>query len=77
MNTSPYYVTSLADRYSEFGLGPERADNMVRLGSVAKTQMPISLHSDMPMAPADPLFLAWCAVNRTTVSGRCCTRAAH
>jgi predicted amidohydrolase YtcJ len=43
---------------------------MVRLGSVAKTQMPISLHSDMPMAPADPLFLAWCAVTRQTVSGR-------
>jgi hypothetical protein len=32
--------------------------------------MSISLHSDMPMAPADPLFLAWCAVNRTTLSGR-------
>lgn len=70
ITANPYYVTSLADRYSEFGLGPERADNMVRLGSVAKTPMPISLHSDMPMAPADPLFLAWCAVTRQTVSGR-------
>jgi predicted amidohydrolase YtcJ len=29
-----------------------------------------SLHSDMPMAPADPLFLMWCAVNRLTTSGR-------
>lgn len=70
ITANPYYVTSLADRYSEVGLGPERADNMVRLGSVAKTQMPISLHSDMPMAPADPLFLAWCAATRQTVSGR-------
>lgn len=70
ITANPYYVTSLADRYSEFGLGPERADTMVRLGSVAKTPMPISLHSDMPMAPADPLFLAWCAVTRQTVSGR-------
>jgi predicted amidohydrolase len=24
----------------------------------------------MPMAPADPLFLMWCAVNRVTTSGR-------
>jgi adenine deaminase len=24
----------------------------------------------MPMAPADPLFLMWCAVNRLTPSGR-------
>ncbi|MEB3192809.1 MAG: amidohydrolase [Snowella sp.] len=70
ISANPYYVRSLADRYSEFGLGPERADNMVRLGSVAKTGMPIGLHSDMPMAPADPLFLAWCAINRITVSGR-------
>jgi predicted amidohydrolase YtcJ len=70
ITANPYYVTSLADRYSEFGLGAERADTMVRLGSVAKTDMAIALHSDMPMAPADPLFLAWCAVNRTTVSGR-------
>ena len=70
ITANPYYVTSLADRYSEVGLGPERADTMVRLGSVAKTSMPISLHSDMPMAAADPLFLAWCAVNRKTVSGR-------
>jgi predicted amidohydrolase YtcJ len=70
ISANPYYVTSLADRYSEFGLGPERADSMVRLGSVVKNAMPIGLHSDMPMAPADPLFLAWCAVNRTTVSGR-------
>ncbi|MBW4467450.1 MAG: amidohydrolase [Pegethrix bostrychoides GSE-TBD4-15B] len=70
ITANPYYVTSLADRYSEFGLGSERADTMVRLGSVVKTPMPISLHSDMPMAPADPLFLAWCAATRQTVSGR-------
>jgi predicted amidohydrolase YtcJ len=70
ITANPYYVTSLADRYSEFGLGPERADTMVRLGSVAQTPMPISLHSDMPMAPADPLFLAWCAATRLTTSGR-------
>ncbi len=70
VSANPYYVTALADRYSELGLGAERADSMVRLGSVAKTEMPIGLHSDMPMAPADPLFLAWCAANRTTVSGR-------
>jgi predicted amidohydrolase YtcJ len=29
-----------------------------------------SLHSDMPMAPADPLFLMWGAANRVTASGR-------
>lgn len=70
ISANPYYVTSLADSYSKIGLGAERADSMVRLKSVVNNGMSISLHSDMPMAPADPLFLAWCAVNRTTVSGR-------
>ncbi|NEQ95316.1 MAG: amidohydrolase family protein [Cyanothece sp. SIO2G6] len=70
ISANPYYVNALADRYSQDdALGPERANSMVRLGSVAnKTSMPMSFHSDVPMAPADPLFLAWCAATRRTVS---------
>lgn len=67
---NPYYVTALADMYGKEGLGPERADNMVRLGDVERAGISYSLHSDMPMAPGQPLFLMHCAVNRTTVSGR-------
>ena len=67
---NPYYVTALADQYSKVGLGAERADSMVRLGDLSKADISWSLHSDMPMAPADPLFLMWCAVNRVTSSGR-------
>lgn len=67
---NPYYVTALADQYGEVGLGPARADDMVRLGDLTRAGIRWSLHSDMPMAPADPLFLMWCAVNRVTTSGR-------
>ncbi len=67
---NPYYVAALSDKYSEVGLGPERADQMVRLGDVERAGISYSLHSDMPMAPGDPLFLMWCAVNRITSSGR-------
>lgn len=70
VSANPYYVTALADQYSKVGLGPERADSMVRLGDVSKAGISWSLHSDMPMAPCDPLFLMWCAVNRITFSGR-------
>jgi len=70
VSANPYYVSALADQYSETGLGPERADQMVRLGDVERAGISYSLHSDMPMAPADPLFLMWCAVNRITSSGR-------
>ncbi len=67
---NPYYVTALADKYSETGLGPERADNMIRMGDVERTGIHYSYHADMPMAPGQPLFLMDCAVNRNTVSGR-------
>jgi predicted amidohydrolase YtcJ len=70
VGANPYYVSALADKYSEVGLGPDRADQMVRLGDVERAGISYSLHSDMPMAPCDPLFLMWCAVNRITSSGR-------
>ncbi len=69
VSANPYYTVALADQYSAFGVGPERANSMVRLGDVARADISFSLHSDMPMAPARPLFLMWAAVNRTTFSG--------
>ncbi|WP_164123709.1 MULTISPECIES: amidohydrolase [Sphingobacterium] len=70
VSANPYYITALADMYSINGLGPERADNMVRMADVEKAHIPFSYHSDMPMAPGQPLFLMDCGVNRTTKSGR-------
>ena len=43
---------------------------MVRSASVLKRHVPLSFHSDLPMGPSDPLFMAWCAVNRITPGGR-------
>jgi hypothetical protein len=43
---------------------------MVRSASVLRHGIPLSFHSDLPMAPSAPLFLAACAVNRRTPSGR-------
>ncbi len=67
---NPYYVTALADMYSKDGLGSERANNMVRMADVEKENIHFSYHSDMPMAPGQPLFLMDCGVNRITKSGR-------
>jgi predicted amidohydrolase YtcJ len=67
---NPYYTTALADNYSKSGLGPERADQMVRMGDVERAGVSYSYHSDMPMAPGQPLFLMHCGVNRITQSGR-------
>ncbi|MGB0906107.1 MAG: amidohydrolase [Maricaulaceae bacterium] len=68
-SANPVYVTTLAERYAEQGIGRERVENMVPLGDTARAGMSISLHSDMPMAPANPLLLMEAAVNRKTVSG--------
>lgn len=70
VSANPYYPVGFADKYGESGLGPERADVMVRARSVLDHAIPFSLHSDLPMGPAAPLALAWCAVNRLTPSGR-------
>lgn len=70
ISANPYYLWALADKYSEIGLGPERAANMVALREFTKRGVPISLHSDFAMAPAEPLLLAWVAANRIVAGGK-------
>jgi predicted amidohydrolase YtcJ len=70
VSANSYYPVGFADKFSRHGLGPTRADSMVRSASVLRRGIPLSFHSDLPMGPADPLTLAWCAVNRRTQSGR-------
>jgi predicted amidohydrolase YtcJ len=70
VSANPYYTVGFADKYSEFGLGPERANAMVRSASALKRRIPLSFHSDLPMGPSSPLNFMWCAVNRVTPSGR-------
>ncbi len=69
VSANPYYVTALSGRYAQIGLGPERARRLVPLGDAVRANMSVSLHSDMPMAPAKPLQLMWSAVNRLTLEG--------
>jgi predicted amidohydrolase YtcJ len=66
---NPYYPIALADNYRSNGLDPERADVMVRMGDVEAAGISYSFHSDMPMAPGQPLFLIWSGVNRVTNEG--------
>ncbi len=69
VSANPYYLWALADKYSEYGLGPERARSLVQLKSLKDQDVPFSLHSDFGMAPLEPLNLAWTAVNRVTSRG--------
>ncbi|MCP4323608.1 MAG: amidohydrolase [Alteromonadales bacterium] len=69
VSANPYYVTGFGERFSEVGLGAERAHAMARLGPVEKAGISVSLHSDMPIAPSDPLYLVWSAVTRKSSTG--------
>jgi len=67
VSANPYYHYVLADKYSQVGLGPDRAEMMCPLGLLEQAGVPVGLHSDFTMAPAQPLLLAWTAINRITV----------
>ena len=70
ISANPYYLWALADKYSDTGLGADRAANMVALSEFTKRGVPVSLHSDFAMPPAEPLLLAWVASNRVVASGK-------
>src|SRR4030095_5338796 len=38
-------------------------------GTARKLAIPFAIHSDAPITPLNPLFTAWCAVQRQTASG--------
>ena len=69
VSANPYYQYILSDIYSDEWLGPDRGRQMVRLGSLERLDVPFALHSDAPMAPLEPLTLAWTAINRVTING--------
>ena len=69
VSANVYYVHELADAYWKHSVGYERATRMARLATVAREGIPLALHSDFTMAPAQPLNHAWVAVNRICESG--------
>jgi len=69
VSANPYYHYILSELYAETWLGPDRAEQMVRLGSLERAGIPVGLHSDSPMAPLSPLTLMWAASARETIGG--------
>ncbi|WP_354682476.1 amidohydrolase [Cupriavidus necator] len=58
------------DAHAEQTVGPARAARMNPAGSARRLGIPFAIHSDAPITPLNPLFTAWCAVQRQTASGR-------
>lgn len=65
-NSHIYYW---GDRHRRLFLGPERAARLNPLRSALDSGLRISLHSDSPIVPLDPMFMLWSAGERLTRSG--------
>ena len=64
------HIWYFGDQHVELTIGEDRATRMNAARSALDAGLNVALHSDAPVTPMGPLFTAWCAVNRKTMSGR-------
>ncbi len=67
-SVNPSYVYLRGELNAEY-IGTNRAAQAARLGTLVANGVPATIHSDLPVAPAEPLSLMWMAVNRFGQSG--------
>ncbi len=67
-SVNPSYVYLRGELNAEY-IGRNRAAQAARLGTLTANGVPTTIHSDLPVAPAEPLLLMWMAVNRFGQSG--------
>ena len=60
----------VGDQHAALTIGEDHAQRMDGCRSALDAGVNIAIHSDAPVTPMGPLFTAWCAVNRRTMSGR-------
>jgi len=70
VNLFANHIFYWGDEHYRLTVGPERANRMNACRTALEIGVPMAIHSDAPITPLGPLFTAWCAVNRLTVSGR-------
>ena len=70
VNLFSNHVYYWGDQHRAKTLGPDKTLRMDATGTALSLGVHFSLHSDSPVTPIGPLFSAWCAVNRKTLSGR-------
>ncbi len=64
------HIWYFGDQHESLTLGPNMAARMDGARSALDLGVHIGIHSDAPVTPLGPLFTAWCAVNRQTMSGK-------
>lgn len=64
------HIWYFGDQHAALTIGTERAERIDACRAALDAGVNIAIHSDAPVTPLGPLFTAWCAVNRLTMSGR-------
>jgi predicted amidohydrolase YtcJ len=64
------HIWYFGDQHVSSTIGIDRALRMDGCRSALDAGVNIAIHSDAPVTPMGPLFTAWCAVNRQTMSGQ-------
>ena len=64
------HIWYFGDQHAELTIGEERAMRMDAARAALDEGVRVAIHSDAPVTPMGPLFTAWCAVARETMSGR-------
>jgi hypothetical protein len=69
VNLFANHVYYWGEQHRAVTMGPSRALRLDPCKTALGVGVPLSIHSDTPVTPIDPLFTMWCAVNRITASG--------
>ncbi|MFQ6550411.1 amidohydrolase [Aestuariibius sp. 2305UL40-4] len=70
VNLFANHLWYFGDQHVALTIGPDRANRMDAVRSALDAGLTVAIHSDAPVTPMGPLFTAWCAINRETMSGR-------
>lgn len=70
VNIFANHLWYFGDQHIALTIGLDRAERMNAARSAIDAGLNVAIHSDAPVTPMGPLFTAWCAVNRQTMSGR-------
>lgn len=70
VNLFANHIWYFGDQHAALTIGEDRAERMDACRSAIDAGVTLAIHSDAPVTPMGPLFTAWCAVNRQTMSGR-------
>ncbi len=68
-NVFANHLWYFGDQHASLTIGPKRAARMDAVRTALSEGIVAAIHSDAPVTPLGPLFTAWCAVNRVTMSG--------